>query len=57
MVREYVATKTADEAEPIAEREVERGFDFAAEALSDGGAFARGGDGDLEIAAATIAGK
>ena len=42
MVRENVAAKAADEAKPIAQREIERGFDLAAKALGDGGAFARG---------------
>ena len=40
MIREDVAAKAADEAKPIAQRKIERGFDLAAKALGDGGAFA-----------------
>jgi len=57
MVREDVAAKAAHEAKPIAQRKVERGFDFPAKALSDGGALARGGNCDLEIASTDDSGK
>ena len=57
MIREDVAAKAADEAEPIAQGKIERGFDLAAKALGDGGAFARGGNCDLEIAASNHCGE
>src|ERR1700739_2181631 len=57
MICEDVASKAADEAKPISQRKIERGFDFAAKALGDGGAFAGGGNCDLEIAATDDSGK
>src|SRR5580700_2348867 len=50
MMGEDVAAKAADEAKPVSQRKIERGFNLAAKALGDGGAFARGGNCNLEIA-------
>ena len=42
MIGEDVAAKAADKAKPVSQRKIERGFNLAAKALGDGGAFAGG---------------
>ena len=49
---EDFAAKLAEILEPGAEVVGQLLVDFAAEALGEGGAFAGGGDGDLQVAAA-----
>ena len=54
VIGENVAAKAADEAEPIAEGEIERSFDLAAKALRDGGAFAGSGDCDSRLSGQSV---
>src|ERR1700722_1112845 len=57
MIGEDVAAKAADEAKPVSQRKNERGFNLAAKAVGDGGAFARGGNCNLEIASPDDSGE